>query len=226
MIQMDLDRLSKIAEDAFKAIYPTDLGFLFASGKSEGFLRDQFGLYMSRNLQLAGVEHVTREWKKHDLAIMDGSYPMVVIEGKSWICHDSYRKSKLLMDKKSIFSGAINDVKKLLDTKEQYPKVSIYISTIVYGVNTSMNRDFGRFSITYGDSHNTGIQSAGSFSNLVRISRIHTTTLHSAFGPTRRFPLKVGGFHGMDVEADFFLTKIIDAPSKNMKKEVSEIIFD
>ena len=226
MIRIDLDTLSNLAQDAFKAINPQDLGFLFASGKSEGFLRDQLGLFLSRNLSPSGEEHVTREWKKHDLSIMDGNHPLVLVEGKSWICHDSYRKSKLLTDKKSIFQGAIKDVKKLLETQERNPKTSIFISTVVYGVNTSMSRDYVRFNITYGDSHNKGIQSAGTFSDLVGISRSHTTILHSAFGPTRRFPLRVGGFHGMDIEADFFLTQIIDTPSKNLKRDISESIFD
>lgn len=223
MIGIDLDTLTRMSEEAFKAINPQDLGFLFASGKSEGFLRDQLGLFLSRNLSLSGEEHVTREWKKHDLAIMDGNYPITLVEGKSWICHDSYRKSKLLTDKKSIFQGALNDVSKLLDTKARYPKSSIFISTVIYGVNTSLNRDYARFNITYGDSHDKGIQSAGTFSNLVEISRSQATTLHSAFGPTRRFCLRVGGFHGLDVEADFFLTQIMVTPNKNLKRELTRL---
>jgi hypothetical protein len=226
LIHIDLDTLSKMAEDSFKAIDPRDLAFLFASGKSEGFMRDQLGLFLSRNLSFSSDEHVTREWKKHDLTVMNGNQPLILVEGKSWICHDAYRKSKLLTDKKSIFQGSIGDVKKLLNTHDQYPKSSIFISTIIYGVDTSMNRDFARFNITYGDSHNKGIQSAGNFSNLVGISRSHASTLHGAFGPTRRFPLRAGSFHGMNVEADFFLTQIISSPSKNLKKEIIQSIFE
>ena len=44
LIHIDLDTLSKMAEDSFMAIDPRDLAFLFASGKSEDFMRDQLGL--------------------------------------------------------------------------------------------------------------------------------------------------------------------------------------
>ena len=224
MIPSDLDTLNDMARDSFKAINPLDLGFLFASGKSEGFLRDQFGAFLNKNLRLSGEEHVTREWKKHDLAIMDGNYPIVLIEGKSWICHDAYRKSKLLTDKSSIFQGAYKDVLKLLETRKKYPKVSIFVSTIIYGVDTSSNRDFARYNITYGDSHNKGIKSAGNFHDLVETSRSHATILHSAFGPTKRFPLQSSSFKGMGVEADFFLTQIHDANLRTMKREISSLL--
>ena len=221
-----LDELSTIAEHAFRDIRPDDLAFLFASGKSEGFLRDQLGIALNKRIALSGQDNVTREWKKHDLALMNGNNPVLLIEGKSWICHDSYRKSKLLTDKKSIYQGALNDVKKLLETRKRYPNVSIYISTVIYGVNTAMRRTYRQFNITYGDSHNKGITSAGNFSDLVGISRSHATILHSALGPTRRFALKVGSFHGMDIEADFFLTQIIEQPSKNLMREVKSTIFE
>lgn len=219
-MRMDLDTLSSMAEYAFRNVRPDDLAFLFASGKSEGFLRDQLGIALNERLALSGHENVTREWKKHDLAVMNGNYPVLLIEGKSWICHDSYRKSKLLTDKKSIYQGSLNDVRKLIDTKKRYPDVSIYISTVIYGIDTTMRGTYKQFNITYGDSHNKGIISAGNFSNLVGISRSHATILHSAFGPTRRFPLRVGSYHGMSIEADFFLTQIFEQPSKDLLREV------
>ena len=89
-----------------------------------------------------------------------------------------------------------------------------------------MSGTYRQFNITYGDSHNKGINSAGNFSDLVGISRSHATILHSAFGPTRRFPLKVGSFHGMDIEADFFLTQIMELPSKDLIREVKSSIFE
>ena len=225
-MRIDLDALSTMAEHAFKDIRPNDLAFLFASGKSEGFLRDQLGIALNQRIFLSGLENVTREWKKHDLALMNGIDPAVLIEGKSWICHDAYRKSKLLTDKKSIYQGALNDVKKLIDTRKRYPNVSIYISTVIYGVNTAMSGTYKQFNITYGDSHNKGIASAGNFSDLVGISRSHATILHSAFGPTRRFPLKVGSIPGLDIEADFFLTQIMELPSKDLIREVKSSIFE
>ena len=226
MIRNDLDTLNNLAQDAFRKIDPNALAFLFASGKSEGFLRDQLGIFMELNLGLSGDEHVTREWKKHDLAVMDGNDPLILIEGKSWICHDAYRKSKLLTDKKSIFRGALNDAQKLVETKKRHPNASIYISTVIYGVNTSTRTSFDRFNITYGDSHNKGIISAGNFSELVGISRSHATALHSAFGTTRRFQLSAGSYHGMDVEADFFLTKIERTSTKEVERDIRSAIFE
>ena len=225
-MRIDLDTLSSMADYAFKVIRPDDLAFLFASGKSEGYLRDQLGITLNQRLAISGQENVTREWKKHDLAVMNGNYPVLLIEGKSWICHDSYRKSKLLTDKKSIYQGALNDVRKLIDTRKRYPDASIYISTVIYGIDTTMRGNYEQFNITYGDSHNKGITSAGNFSNLVGISRSHATILHSAFGPTRRFPLRVGPYHGMDIEADFFLTQIMELPSKDLIREVKSSIFE
>jgi hypothetical protein len=222
--QLNLNSLTQIAESAFKEVSPSDLAFLFASGKSEGFLRDQLGTYSNRILETRSLQHVTREWKKHDLAVMDASIPMVVIEGKSWICHDAFRKTKLLTDKKSIFQGTLKDVKKLVATRDRYPGASIYVTTVIYGVDTSTVNNFENFNITYGDSHHKGIRAAGSFSQLVEASRSHVTVLHTAFGPTKRFPLEVGSFKGMKIQADFFVTEIIDAPGKNLKREIDRQI--
>lgn len=224
MIHADLNTLTSMARDAFKNVDPMSLAFLFASGKSEGYLRDQLGIFLSSKMPLVGEEHVTREWKKHDLAIMDGNEPVALIEGKSWICHDAYRRSKLLTDKKSIFSGALNDVKKLLETKDKYPNVKIFISTIIYGVNTGMQSNYERFNITYADSHNKGILSAGSFPKLVDVSRFNASTLHKAFGPTQEFPIQLGRYHGMDVHAIFFLSEIQRSAESNLQQKIREAI--
>jgi len=88
-----------------------------------------------------------------------------------------------LTDKKSIFQGALKDAKKLVKTKKQYPDASIYISTVIYGVNTSTRSPFNRFNITYGD-------------------------------------------HGMNVEADFFLTRIERDSAKEVERDIRSAIFE
>lgn len=203
-----LDRLADDAHQAFRAQDPELLAFMFASGKSEGYLRDVFGAHLNRNLLQSGFEHVTREWKKHDLAVMDGDSPKVLVEGKSWISHDAYRKSKLITDKKSIFAGALTDAKKLIQTKRKFPDIEIYLSTVIYGVNTDAVIDYEMFNVTYGDSHHLGLKKAGSFHELVDVARSNASRLHELFGPTRRFPLEVGRFKGMQIEADFYLTEV------------------
>jgi hypothetical protein len=62
--------------------------------------------------------------------------------------------------------------------------------------------------VTYYDSHAQGIKSAGNFHDLNGIGRSHLTQLHQAFGTSKRFPLRAGRYHGMQVEADLFFTHI------------------
>jgi hypothetical protein len=206
---LGLDRLAMHAEDAFLALNPADLAFMFASGKSEGYLRDVLGAHLSKQFDHSSFVHVTREWKKHDLAIMDERLPLLLIEGKSWISHDAYRKSKLLKDKKSILAGALRDAEKLISTAKRYPDVEIYLSTVIYGVDTGEISNPRDFNVAYGDSHQQGIKSAGSFEDLVSIGRSHASELFQAFGPLRRIPLIAGRYMGMQVEADFFLVQIV-----------------
>lgn len=208
MIRPDLDELVRMAEDALKLVHPDDLAFYFASGKSEGIIRDHIATFMHKNLSLSGSEYVTREWKRHDLAVIYKDEPVILIEGKSWIYHDAYRKGKLITDKKSILNGALRDVEKLIDAKKRYDRTGIYISTILYGIDTSANRQRSKMGITYYESHDEGIKSAGNFDDLNALGRSHLTQLHQAFGSTKRFPLRVGAYHGMRVEADMFLTRI------------------
>jgi hypothetical protein len=208
MIQPDLDELARMSEDALKLIHPNDLAFYFASGKSEGIIRDHIATFMHKNLSLSGPEYVTREWKRHDLAVIYEDQPLILIEGKSWIYHDTYRKGKLLTDKKSILNGALQDAKKLIEAKKRYDLTEIYVSTILYGVDTSTNRERSKMGVTYHDSHAQGIKTAGNFNDLNALGRSHLTQLHQAFGTTKRFPLRTGTYHGMQVEADMFLTRI------------------
>jgi len=208
MIRPDLDDLARMSEDALRLIDPDDLAFYFASGKSKGLIRDHIATFMHKNLSLSGPEYVTRKWKRHDLAVVYEDEPLVLIEGKSWIYHDAYRKSKLLSDKNSILNGALRDAKKLIEAKKRYDLTEIYISTILYGVDTSLNHESSKMGVTYYDSHAQGIKSAGSFHDLNGIGRSHLTQLHQAFGPTRRFPLRTGRYHGMSVDADMIITRI------------------
>lgn len=224
MIRVDLDELLRIAETACAWIPANDLAFYFASGKSEGIIRDHIAAWMHKELSLSGSEYVTREWKRHDLAVIRDEEPFIIIEGKSWIYHDAYRKGKLLTDKNSILNGALRDIQKLIETKKQFGQVETYISTILYGIDTSANRERSTMGVTYYDSHSQGIKSAGNFWELNSLGRGHLTQVHEAFGATRRFPLKPGSYHGMTVEADMFITRI-DNDLTLIEKELSSIEF-
>jgi hypothetical protein len=221
---IDIDQLAKLAESAFKEESPKDLAFMFATGKSEGYLRDVLGAYLNKHLELESFEHVTREWKKHDLSIMDGNMPLLIIEGKSWISHDAYRLSKLLTDKKSIFNGSCSDALKLMETKKKFPYARVFISTVIYGVDVDQVIDYEKYNITYADSHAKGLLSAGTFDELVETARSHATLFHLEFGKTRRFPLEVGSYHGMQINADFYLTEIEKAPKRSLSSEIRRVI--
>jgi hypothetical protein len=222
---LGLDRLALHAEDAYLKLDPADLAFMFASGKSEGYLRDVLGAHLSKQFDHSSFAHVTREWKKHDLAIMDEQRPLLLIEGKSWISHDAYRKSKLLTDKKSILAGALKDAEKLIGTAAKFPGVEIYLSTVIFGIDTGRIGNPRDFNITYGDSHQQGIKSAGSFEELVSIGRSHASELFQALGPVRRIPLIVGRYSGMQVEADFYLVQIQETDLRFVERQISNLIL-
>jgi len=217
---IDLDQLAYLADSAFKDESPKDLAFMFATGKSEGYLRDVLGAYLNGHLFLENLQHVTREWKKHDLAVMEANQPLLIIEGKSWISHDAYRTSKLLKDKKSIFNGTYSDAMKLTKTKKKYPLSRIFISTVIYGVDVDRVPDYEKFNVTYGESHAKGISSAGSFDELISQARSHATLFHLEFGATRRLPIEVGTYHGMRIQADFYLTEIVKAPKRDLISQI------
>ena len=73
--RIDGRRILEMMSSSLERLHPDDIAFLFATGKNELFLRDVFGAYMNRNLVLSDSEFVAREWKKHDLAIIDGHVP-------------------------------------------------------------------------------------------------------------------------------------------------------
>ena len=221
---IDLDQLASLAASAFKDESPKDLAFMFATGKSEGYLRDVLGSYLNSHLNLENFQHVTREWKKHDLSVMESKQPLVIIEGKSWISHDAYRISKLLKDKKSIFNGSFSDALKLIKTKKRYPLSKIFISTLIYGVDVDQLNDYEKFNVTYAESHAKGITSAGTFDELISQARSHATLFHIEFGATRRLPIEVGTYHGMRIEADFYLAEIVNAPTRNLISQIERSI--
>jgi hypothetical protein len=197
-----------MSEDALRLIDPDGLAFYFASGKSEGLIRDHIATFMHKNLPLSGPEYVTREWKRHDLAVIYRDEPIVLIEGKSWIYADALHIGGSTGGKNKILDGAIRDAKKLLKTKKRFDLAEIYVSTILFGVDTSTNRERSTMGVSYSDLHARGIRATGSFNVLNGIGRSHVTQLHESLGTTRRFPLRTGSYHGMRVEADFLITRI------------------
>ena len=204
---IDPDAMMSLMMSAINEINPDDLAFLFASGKSELEIRNQIGLYLHR---IANSEQiVTREWLRHDLAILEHGVPKILIEGKSWIHADAVNPSKMHSGKKSIASGLRQDIKKMLKTESKYTEINKYITVILFTVDVerSSKARAKEAAITYADSHRRGIKAHENSIELAGRGRGALSDLLSSYGVVKRSSLNTGYFHEFRVEADFFLLK-------------------
>lgn len=204
---IDPDPLMKIMVEAISEIAPDDLAYLFATGKSELEIRNQIALYLHRNCQENQI--VTREWKRHDLAILEHGEPILLIEGKSWIHTDAVNPGKLFSGSKSIIAGLESDIKKMHTTKEKYPSINTYITTILFTVDVqrASKKRIQDSAITYADSHLRGIKAHENAIELAGRGRGALSSALTSYGIVKRAPLNTGYFHEFKVEADFFLLK-------------------
>jgi hypothetical protein len=204
---IDPDSLMKIMVDAISEIAPDDLAYLFATGKSELEIRNQIALYLHRNSQDNQI--VTREWKRHDLAILEHGKPKLLIEGKSWIHADAVSPKKMFAGSRSIIAGLESDIKKMYATEEEYPGVNNYITTILFTVDVqrASKARLQDSAITYAGSHLRGIKSHENASELAGRGRGALSSAFASYGIVKREPLNSGYFHEFKVEADLFLLK-------------------
>lgn len=204
---IDPDAMMSLMMSAINEIDPDDLAFLFASGKSELEIRNQIGLHLHR---IANSEQiVTREWLRHDLAILEHGVPKILIEGKSWIHADAVSPGKMHSGKKSIVHGLKQDIKKMLNTESMYTEINKYITVILFTVDVQRSSK-GRAkeaAITYADSHRRGIKDHENAIELAGRGRGALSDLLSSYGVVKRSSLNTGYFHEFKVEADFFLLK-------------------
>ena len=131
-----LDRIRGLFAHSRDLIEPDDMAYLFATGKSELEIRNALTLYLHRNLEPS--QHALREWKRHDLAVLDSSgQPMLIIEGKVWSHTDVLTSKKLLVGEKSIKTALENDIQKLADSKKKYPNVRCFITIILFSIDVT-----------------------------------------------------------------------------------------
>ncbi len=207
LLQIDPDSLMSSMMSAINEINPDDLAFLFASGKSELEIRNQIGLHLHRNVQSGQI--VTREWLRHDLAILEHGEPKLLIEGKSWIHVDAVNPSKMHSGKKSIVYGLEQDIKKMLETEKKYSEINKFITIILFTVDVerATKARAKEAAITYAESHRRGINAHENATELAGRGRGALSDLLSRFGVVKRDSLNTGYYHEFRVEADFFLLK-------------------
>lgn len=206
--ELTVDTVSEMMKASLAAINREDLAHLFATGKNELLLRDLLASYMHRTLKLEGEEFVAREWKKHDLAIVNGFEPIAIIEGKSWAHFDSINQHKLLRAEKSVERALLQDIQKMRVTTEGHPKCKKFISTILFSVEVARDFPLAYGQLTYGSGHKGGVKKMGSFEELVIAGRGNLQALYSQYGQIAVNSLEVGTFLNMKVAVDFIVLEV------------------
>ena len=209
------DDLMSLCIQAIHEIDPDDLAFLFATGKSELEIRNQIALHMHRNRSENQV--VSREWRRHDLALLENGIPKLIIEGKTWIHADAANPKKLNTGEKSIRHGMLKDLKKIEKTSKTYGKINGYISLVLFTVDVTVKtkKEIKIANIKYADSHFKAINSkmidSGGGGGRGALSE-----LLQKYGVVKRHPLEVGEYMGCKVAADFF---ILQPASRSPRQE-------
>jgi hypothetical protein len=199
------DDLMQLMLEAIGKIDPDDLAYLFATGKSELEIRNAIALHMHRSTE--GNQVVSREWRRHDLAVLEFGQPRIVIEGKAWIHADAANPQKLTQGDKSVRQGLENDLKKLEATREEFPNVSAFVTTILFTVDLqgASSSHLNEAQVKYANTHLRGIKSHEGAEELAGRGRGALSELLNDYGVVKRHPLNVGQYLRFPVEADFFL---------------------
>jgi trimethylamine:corrinoid methyltransferase-like protein len=181
---------------------------MFATGKNELLLRDLLAAKLQRTLQLEPPFRIDREWRKHDLSLMNGQHPVAVIEGKSWIHANAANANKLLHSEKGIRQSLEADIAKMMKTKDDFPQMLTFASTVVFSIDTSGRKDDVSEAVKYSNEHRRGIEKFGSLEALREKSHSQLTDMMKSYGSVDMFELSVGTYQGMAAAVDFYVTEI------------------
>jgi len=201
-----LDRIRGLFAHSGELIDSDDMAYLFATGKSELEIRNALALYLHRNLEPS--QHALREWKRHDLAVLDSSgQPMVIIEGKVWSHMDVLTPKKLLVGEKSIKTALENDIQKLVDSKKKYPNVRCFITIILFSIDvTTSSADLQTSEIVkYEPLHRRGMKKYKTLSQLKSAGREKLGDFLDDYGQTMFLPMWRGSYHGMEVASEVLI---------------------
>ena len=199
--------------EASSHLNPDDLAYLFATGKSELFLRDILAAYMNRTLGLDGRhEYVGREWQSHDLIVNNGLHIRAIIEGKSYIHKDAANEARLLDGKKSILNDLKRDTEKSFETLQKYlgdkTGVPVIFTTVLFTVELPEDFDHGYGHVTYSEYHLPYIKKFKGAENLINAGNRALLGLFQKFGKVHQVRLNSGSFQGMQVTVDFFAVQV------------------
>lgn len=201
----DQDELMAHFLDGIHKIEPDDLAFLFATGKSELEIRTQIALHLNR---IKGINQtISREWNRHDLAVLEDGLPAIVVEGKSWLHADAVYEKKMMHGEKSIRHGLQEDIRKIIKTADKFPHLVPYITMLNFSIDVRELDDtsFKNADIKYENTHRHGLEKYGSLEDLAGNGRSRISELLSNYGTVKRAPIHVGRYLGMPIEADFYL---------------------
>jgi hypothetical protein len=206
--------LCEMMLEAGNQIHPDDIAYLFATGKSELFLRDILAAYMSRTLSLDGRnQYIGREWKRHDLIVNDRLHPLAIIEGKSYIHKDAANNVRLLKGEKSIAADLKRDSQKSRKTLRKYLGKAeregiVIFTTVLFTVDIPEDWDSDYGQVTYSKYHQSYIKKFGGSKNLIEAGNSALGDLLSKYGQVHQVRLNSGLFQGMQVTVDFFALKL------------------
>ena len=201
-----LGRIRGLFAHSRDLIEPDDMAYLFATGKSELEIRNALALYLYRELEPS--QHVLREWKRHDLAVLDSSgQPMVIIEGKVWSHTDVLTPKKLLDGEKSIKTALEDDIQKLVDSKKKYPNVRCFITIVLFSIDvTTSSADLQTSEIVkYEPLHRRGMKKYRTLSKLKSAGREKLGDFLDDYGQTMFLPMGRGNYHGMEVASEVLI---------------------
>ena len=201
-----LDRIRGLFAHSGELINHEDMAYLFATGKSELEIRNALALYLHRNLEPS--QHALREWKRHDLAVLDSSgQPMVIIEGKVWSHTDVLTPKKLLVGEKSIKTALEDDIQKLADSRKKYPSVRCFITIVLFSIDvTTSSADLQTSEIVkYEPLHRRGMKKYKTLGQLKSAGREKLGDFLDDYGQTMFLPMWSGLYHGMEVSSEVLI---------------------
>lgn len=209
--QISADYLMEIATKAAHALNSEAMSFLFATGKVELILRNLMAVELNKDMQQTETEHVMREWKKHDLVILDGEKPRDVIEGKAWLHADVIHPSKLDKGSAEIKKAFEKDLLKIRQTQSLYPDCNGFITILLSAIDVSECDWRTAKLVSYPELHMRGIKDAGNFEELHGLARSYLTEFlrnRPEVMQIKRSPLFEGSYEGMEIAVDFFVLEL------------------
>ena len=217
---LSLEAVASLFEKASQSLDPNDAAFLFATGKSELEVRDVLALYLHN--QLEDGQHATREWKRHDLAVLDKkAHPLLILEGKSWAHSNPLSLSKLNIGDKSIRAGLEGDLRKIMETQESHPEVPSFITTILFSIELPTQRHLHKF-VKYAPLHRSGMKANRDFDKLCSVGKGCLQDLLHNYGEFIWQPLWDGEYMGMRVKSEINILKPDYAKVRKIVKPIAK----